>query len=124
MLSGLITLGGNVTLCSTNIYSGSSTGSCGSVLTEGSERSPPEWLDTLQRLTLYHQLFYHAAFPGGSAVKNPSANAGNASTIPGSGRSPGEGNGKPCQYSCLGNPMDTGAWQAIVRGVTKEPDMT
>ena len=47
MLSGLITLGGNVTLCSTNIYSGSSTGSCGSVLTEGSERSPPEQLDTL-----------------------------------------------------------------------------
>ena len=124
MLSGLITLGGNVTLCSTNIYCGSSTGSCGSFLTEGSERSPPERPDTLQCLTLYHQLFYHEAFPGGSVVKNPSADAGNANSIPGSGRSPGKGNGKPRQYSCLGNPMDRGAWQAIVRGVAKELDMT
>ena len=39
--------------------------------------------------------------------------------IPGSGRSPGEGNGNPLQYSCLGNPMDRGAWQAIVHGVAK-----
>ena len=45
-------------------------------------------------------------------VKNLPANAGNASLIPGSGRSPGEGNGYPLQYSCLGNPMDRGAWQA------------
>ena len=52
-------------------------------------------------------------------VKNPPANAGNMCSIPGSGRSPGEGNGNPLQYSCLGNPMDRGAWQATVHGVTK-----
>ena len=46
------------------------------------------------------------------------------STSPGSGRSPGEGNGNPLQYSCLGNPMDRRVWWATVRGVTKESDMT
>ena len=55
--------------------------------------------------------------------KNPPANAGDAGSIPGLGRSPGEGNGNPLQYSCLGNPMDTGAWWAIVYRVT-ESDMT
>ena len=44
---------------------------------------------------------------------------GDAGSIPGSGRSPGEGNDNPLQYSCLGNPMDRGAWWATVRGVTK-----
>ena len=61
-------------------------------------------------------------FPGGAVVKNPSANAvatGDAGLILGSGRSPGEGNGNPLQYSCLGNPMDKGAWQATVPGLTK-----
>ena len=57
-------------------------------------------------------------------VKNPPANAGDAGLIPGSGRSPGGGNGNPLQYSCLGNPMDRGAWRATVRGVTKESDTT
>ena len=52
-------------------------------------------------------------------VKNPPANAGDMGSIPGSGRSPGEGNGNPLQYSCLGNPMDRGAWWATVHGVTK-----
>ena len=55
-------------------------------------------------------------------VKNPSANVGDAggvSSIPGSGRSPGESNGKPLQYSCLENPMDSGAWWATVHGVAK-----
>ena len=46
------------------------------------------------------------------------------SLIPRSGRSPGEGNGNQLQYPCLGNPMDRGAWQATVHGVTKELDMT
>ena len=46
------------------------------------------------------------SFPGGSAVKKLTANAGDMGLIPGSGRSPGEGNGNPLQYSCLGNPMD------------------
>ena len=59
-------------------------------------------------------------FLGGSVVKNPPANAGRAGSIPGLGRSPGEGNGNPLQCSCLGNPMDRGAWQATVQ----ELDMT
>ena len=63
-------------------------------------------------------------FPGDSAVKNPPANAGDTSSIPGSGRSLGEGNGNPLQYSCLGNSMDRGAWRATVHRVTKELDMT
>ena len=54
-------------------------------------------------------------------VKNPPANAGDAGLIPGWGRSPGEGNDNPLQYSCLGNPMDRGGWRAAVRGVTKTP---
>ena len=58
-------------------------------------------------------------FPGGLMVKNPSANAAVAGSIPGSGRSPGEGNGKPLQYSCLENPMDRGAWWATVHGVSE-----
>ena len=63
-------------------------------------------------------------FPGGSVEKNLPANAGDAGLIPGSGRSAGEGNGNPFQYSCLVNPMDRGAWQAIVHGVAKESDTT
>ena len=46
-------------------------------------------------------------FPGGSVAKNPPANAGDTGLIPGSGRSPGEGNGNPLQYCCLGNHMDS-----------------
>ena len=61
-------------------------------------------------------------FPGGSVVKNPPANAGDAEdagSIPGLGRSPRGGNGNPVQYSCLGNPMDRGAWLATVLRVAK-----
>ena len=58
-------------------------------------------------------------FPGGSGVKNPPASAGDVSSIPGSGRSLGEGNGNPLQYSCLENSMDREAWWATVCGVTK-----
>jgi len=61
-------------------------------------------------------------FPGGSVVKNPPANAGEEGLIPGSVRSPGEGNGYPLQHSCLGNPMDRGTWWATVHGVSKELD--
>ena len=57
--------------------------------------------------------------PWCSATKNPPANAGDTASIPGSGRSPREGNGNPLQYSCLGNPMDRGAWRAAVHGVIK-----
>ena len=58
-------------------------------------------------------------FPWGSDGKESTCNAGYPGSIPGSGRSPGEGNGYPLQYSCLGNPMDRGAWWAIVHGVAK-----
>ena len=58
-------------------------------------------------------------FPGDSVVKNPSANSGDAGSIPGSRRSPGEGNGNPFQYSCLKNLMDRGAWQTTVHGVAR-----
>ena len=54
-------------------------------------------------------------FTGGSVVKNAPANAGDAVSIPGSRRSPGEGHGNPLQYSCQGNPMDRGAWHATVQ---------
>ena len=57
-------------------------------------------------------------------VKNTSANARDVGLTPGLRRSPGEANGSPIQYSCLGNPMDTGAWGAAVHGVAKELDMT
>ena len=50
-------------------------------------------------------------------IKNPPANAGDAGSVPGSGRFPGGGNGNPLQYSCLENPMDRGAWRAAVHGV-------
>ena len=58
-------------------------------------------------------------FPGGSDGKEPARDAGDFSSIPGSGRSPGGGHGNPRQYSCLENHMDRGAWQAIVHRVTK-----
>ena len=61
----------------------------------------------------------HRGFPGGSAVKNPPANAGDMGLIPGLGRFPGEGTGNPLQYSCLENPMDRGAWWAAINGVAK-----
>ena len=57
-------------------------------------------------------------------VKYPPANTGVTSSIPGLGRSPGEGNGNPLQYSCLENPMDRGAWQATANRVAKEFNTT
>ena len=57
-------------------------------------------------------------------IKNLPANAIDVGLIPGSGRSPGEGNGNTLQYSCLGNPMDREAWRVTVPGVAKESDTT
>ena len=57
--------------------------------------------------------------PGGSEGKESACNAGDPGSIPGLGRSPGEGNGNPLQYSCLKIPMAGGAWQATVHGVAK-----
>ena len=58
-------------------------------------------------------------FPGGSDGKKSACNAGDPGSIPRSGRSPGEGNGYPLQYSCLEDSMDRGAWQATDHGVAK-----
>ena len=58
-------------------------------------------------------------FPGGLGGKESTCNAGDPGSIPGLGRSPGEGNGNPTQYSYLENPMDRGSWQAAAHGVTK-----
>ena len=60
--------------------------------------------------------------PLGAVIKNPPANARDMGSIPGSGRSPGEGNGNPLQYSCLRNRMDRGVWWATVHGVAKDLD--
>ena len=57
-------------------------------------------------------------------IKNLPANVADVGLIPGLGRSPGEGNGSPLQYSCLENPMDRGAWWVIIHAITKEPDTT
>ena len=57
-------------------------------------------------------------------VKNLAANAGDVGSIPGLGRSPGEGNGNPLQYSCLGNHMDRGAWKAMVHGIARDSDIS
>ena len=56
-------------------------------------------------------------FPGGSDGKESPYKEGDVGSIPGSGRSPGEENGNPLQYSCLENPMDRGAWRTTVHGV-------
>ena len=58
-------------------------------------------------------------FPGSSVGKESACSSGDLGSISGSGRSPGEGNGNPLQYSCLENPMDRGAWWATVHGVAK-----
>ena len=63
-------------------------------------------------------------YSGGSEVKASAWNAGDLGSIPESGRSSGEGNGKPRQHSSLGNAMDRGFWWATVHGVTKESNMT
>ena len=73
---------------------------------------------------LLMHLYIYLGLPGGSMVKNPPASEGDACLIHGLGRYPGGGNGNPFQYPCLGNPMDRGAWWAILGGVNKELDTT
>ena len=68
-------------------------------------------------------LGFQRGFPGGSEGKASACNAGDLSSIPGSGRSAGKGNSNPLQYSCLENPMDRGDWPATVHGVA-ESDTT
>ena len=75
-----------------------------------------------------HAFPYYSDFPGGSEGKASAYNVGDLGLNPGSGRSPGEGNSNPLQYSCLENPMDRGAWQTTVHGVamsrTRRRDFT
>ena len=88
-------------------------------IVHGVAKSRTRLSDFTFTFTLCHKyLAKLLGFPGGGSgkKKNPPVNAG---LIPGSGRSPGEGNGKPLQYSCLENSMDRGAWRAIVHGVAK-----
>ena len=70
-------------------------------------------------LDLIDSAYTAYCFSGGSEVKVSASNTGDLGLIPGLGRSPGEGNGNPLQYSCLENPMDRGAWWATVHGVAK-----
>ena len=79
----------------------------------GSQRVRQDWATNTYLLTF-----------DGSAVKNPPSNDGDVGSISGPGRSAGEGNGNPLQYSRLGNPIVKGAWLATVHGLTKELDMT
>ena len=76
-------------------------------------------LHLVQQTSTKHILYTKWGFPGGSDSKESAFNAGDPGSIPGWGRSPGEGNGNPLQYSCLENSVDRGAWQATVHGVAK-----
>ena len=75
--------------------------------------------DFVSVITKLHLSIEFQGFPGGSVDKESACNAGDLGLISESGRSPGEGNGNQLQYSCLGNPMDRGAWWATVHGVTE-----
>ena len=92
--------------------------------THSTEKTPvPELSKTTHcKPGLYNKSFLTSPsrFPGGSDGKEPACNAGDLGSIPGSGRSPGEGLGYPLQYSCLEIPMDRGAWLAAVHGVAKD----
>ena len=71
----------------------------------------------------FFSLFWVVVIPSGSEGKASACNVGDSGSVPESGRSPGEGDGTPLQYSCLENPMDGGSWEAAVHGVT-ESDTT
>ena len=75
--------------------------------------------DSYTDFVYIHPLVYLGGFPGSSEGKVSACNAGDPGSIPGLGRSPGEGNGNPLQYSCLENSMDRGVWQATVPGVAR-----
>ena len=75
-------------------------------------------------IKIHMPYFYFGGFPGGSEGKASACNAGDLGSIPGSGRSSGEGNGNLLQYFCQENAMDREAWQATVHRVSKEWDTT
>ena len=76
-------------------------------------------LDKVVWYSRFFKNFPQFGFLGSSDSKESACNAGNLGSVPGLGRSSGEGNGNPLQYSCLENPMDRGAWCATVHGVAK-----
>jgi len=82
-------------------------------------RHLPSLKIALSKGSLFIRNMNFEGFSGGSDGKESTCNAGDLDSIPGFGRCPGERNGYPLQYSCLKNPMDRGAWQATVPGVTK-----
>ena len=90
------------------------------VLTNPSPAASCQIVKSLHCLMIFVHLsflvVYYPGFPGGSDSKESTCNAGDLGFILGCGRSPGEGNGNPLQYSCLGNPMDREAWQTTVQG--------
>ena len=77
------------------------------------------FLDNFCDFFFFGCFYPSTGFPGGSVVKTPPCNAGDKGSIPGSGRSPGEGHGNPLQCSCLENPTDREAWWATVYGVAE-----
>ena len=87
----------------------------------GNSAKPSPWLLYFSASMFFLQKLIPPprCLPGAPVVKNPPTNAGDMGSIPGFGRSPGEGKGNACHYSCLANLMDRGAWQATVPGVTK-----
>ena len=78
-----------------------------------------EWMKFCKDWAKFSLTKYQVGYPGGSEVKNSSANAEDTGSVPGWGRSPGGENGNLLYYSCLANPMDKGIWWATVHGVTK-----
>ena len=97
------------------------TGEPGGLPSLGSHGVGHDWSDLAATAA-----YFSKGFPGSSVVRNMPANAGVGDSIPGSRSSPvdKEGHDNPLQYSCLGNPMDRGAWQAIVHGVAKDSNTT
>ena len=82
------------------------------------------YLMPVSQLSLFHITLGFQGFPDGSMGKESTCHAGDigdVASIPGLGRSPGEGTGNPLQYSCLGNPMNRGSWWATVHGVRRVP---
>ena len=73
----------------------------------------------ITRISLKTTTILLLSIPGGSDANQSACNAGDLGSVPESGRCPGEGNGNPLHYSCLENPLDSGAWWAIVHGVAK-----
>ena len=101
-----------------------SISSCPSPCWERSLFISPNGLCSVYPSKKYHCLENTTVeFLGGSEVKNTPDNAGDVGSIPGSEKSPGEGNGKPLQYSCLRNPMDREAWRATVLQMSQESQM-